>query len=88
MNEVVLAAILVVGLGTSDAAAESYVNGYYRNNGTYVDSHYRTGRYDSKSNNYSTQGNVNPHTGRVGSVNPYRNSHARRRCPVVPTPLG
>jgi hypothetical protein len=47
------------------------VNGYTRTNGTYVEPHYRTTEDDTRSNNYSTKGNVNPYTGKPGTKNPY-----------------
>lgn len=51
--------------------AQSRVDGYARKDGTYVAPHYRTNPNDTKSDNYSTQGNVNPYTGQRGTVNPY-----------------
>lgn len=44
-----------------------YVNGYFRSTGTYVSGHYRTNRDNSFWNNYSSEGNVNPYTGKVGT---------------------
>jgi hypothetical protein len=46
---------------------EHYVNGYVRKDGTYVSGHYQTNPDKSFWNNYSSKGNVNPHTGKVGS---------------------
>lgn len=43
-----------------------YVNGYYKKNGTYVESHYRTSPNNTKEDNYSTKGNVNPYNGKKG----------------------
>ena len=48
-----------------------HVNSYTRSDGTYVEPHYRTSADDTRSNNYSTKGNVNPYTGRAGTKNPY-----------------
>ena len=53
-------------VGALGLRGEHYVNGYYRN-GTYVPGHYRTNRDGSFSNNYSSVGNVNPHTGKAGT---------------------
>lgn len=50
------------------AAAQTHVDGYFRNNGTYVAPHYRSSPDSSRTNNYSTYGNVNPYTGNVGTV--------------------
>lgn len=48
------------------------VNGYYRQNGTYVMPHQRTAPNNNVYDNYSTKGNVNPYNGNVGTVNPYK----------------
>ena len=48
------------------------VRGYVRrSSGTYVQSYRRTSPNKSKWDNYSTKGNINPYTGRKGTVNPY-----------------
>lgn len=48
------------------------VQGYCRGNGTYVAPHYRTAPDGNPYNNWSTVGNVNPYTGKAGTVYPYR----------------
>lgn len=57
-------------------ARDVHVNGYYRQNGTYVQDHYRTAPDNTINNNYSTQGNYNPYTGKEGTKHPetYQNS--------------
>ena len=46
--------ISVIGLNLNTAAkALVYVNGYFKSNGTYVDSHYRTDPDGICSNNFS-----------------------------------
>jgi hypothetical protein len=45
---------------------EHYVHSYTRRDGTFVSGHHRTNRDDSFWNNYSSYGNINPHTGRTG----------------------
>jgi hypothetical protein len=62
---------VVVFVCAAPAFAQTYVDSYTRKDGTYVPGHYRSSPDDSRSNNYSTQGNVNPYTGRQGTVNPY-----------------
>lgn len=52
---------------TSIAAADEYVRGYVKRDGTYVQPHYRSSPDSSYNNNYSTQGNTNPYTGQQGS---------------------
>ena len=47
--------------------ADEYVNGYTRSNGTQVQGYYRSSPDNTVTNNYSYEGNVNPHTGAVGT---------------------
>jgi hypothetical protein len=67
----VLAAALCA-LATVAYAGDTHVNGYFRNDGSYVQPHYRSAPDSSTYNNYSTQGNVNPYTGQAGTHNPYQ----------------
>ena len=55
-----------------------YVNGYYRNDGTYVQPHYRTSPNNTVNDNWSTYPNVNPYTGQTGTkhYNTYYNSNS------------
>lgn len=48
------------------------VGGYTRGNGAYVHSYMRTAPDRTRLNNWSTKGNINPYTGKIGTVNPYR----------------
>jgi hypothetical protein len=45
------------------------VRGYTKKNGTYVQPHRRSAPDGSKTNNWSTKGNVNPYTGKQGTQN-------------------
>ena len=55
------------------AASPQRVKGSFRKKtGKYVAPHYRTKANSTKMDNYSTKGNVNPYTGKKGSVNPGR----------------
>jgi hypothetical protein len=67
-----LFATLILGIVSSITFAQSevYVNGYYKSNGTYVQSHYRTAPNSTINDNWSTYSNVNPHTGEVGTIQP------------------
>jgi hypothetical protein len=70
-------ALLIAGFGilmATSAVAQipQYNSGGYRQDGTYVQPHYTTKPDGNIWNNYSTQGNVNPYTGRAGTVDPYR----------------
>lgn len=46
-----------------------YVKGHWRN-GTYVQPYYRTAPNSTNRDNFSTQGNVNPYTGKPGWISP------------------
>lgn len=52
-----------------------HVSGHTTKTGAYVPAHYRTAPDHSKSNNWSTKGNVNPYTGKVGTRNPNAPGH-------------
>ena len=68
----IIAALLLSAVSLAAVAAETvHVDGYVRKDGTYVPPHYRTAPDSSRSNNWSSQGNVNPYTGEQGRVNPY-----------------
>lgn len=70
----------------ADAAGSVRVRGYYKKDGTYVAPHYRSAPDSSKSNNWSSQGNYNPHTGKRGTVNPYSAPSSPPIYYVPPTP--
>lgn len=44
------------------------VKGYYRKNGTYVESHQRSAPNSTKRDNFSSEGNYNPYTGKKGTT--------------------
>lgn len=50
---------------------EHYTSGYTRQNGTPVQGYHATNPNDTKSDNWSTRGNINPYTGKPGTKNPY-----------------
>ncbi len=60
--------ILLLLMGSS-AFAES-VKGYFKSNGTYVESYQRSDRNNTQLDNYSTKGNTNPYTGKQGTKYP------------------
>ncbi len=67
---------LAIGLlvaSVSWATAQVRVEGYTRNNGTYVAPHYRSSPDSSYNNNWSVSPNVNPYTGQQGSRSPTYN---------------
>ena len=61
------------------AFADTYVHGYTRSDGTYVQPHYRSSPDGSFHNNWSTKGNTNPYTGEQGNrVTPPNGYHHGR----------
>lgn len=60
----------ILNVGSVDAAQK--VKGYTKKNGTYVAPHYKSTPNKSKFDNYSAKGNINPYTGKKGSVNPFK----------------
>ena len=86
--------LLAVASVATAAQAQVHVRGYMRSNGTYVAPYERTAPDHSIYNNYSTKPNINPYTGREGTVNPYgsssiysspRPSYGYTPAPVAPT---
>lgn len=75
MGKMIWVAALAGCLMASAASAQVYVDGYTRQDGTYVQPHYRSAPDGNPYNNYSTQGNTNPYTGQQGTVNPYGSSY-------------
>lgn len=57
---------MVMAKGGSSGGSHS-VKGHTTKNGTYVQPHHATNRDDTKSNNWSHKGNVNPYTGKEGT---------------------
>jgi len=65
--------ILIFVLFTITCFADTYVNGYTKKNGTYVQGYYRSTANKTKYDNYSTKGNINPYTGKTGTKKVYDN---------------
>ena len=66
-----LAALVVA----STLSAQVHVRGYTKRDGTYVAPYTRTAPDSTILNNYSTRPNLNPYTGKVGTVDPDGTSH-------------
>lgn len=58
------------GFGTGSNPNSQSVDGYTRNNGTYVAPHYQTNPNNTQLDNYGTRGNFNPHNGQYGTRSP------------------
>ena len=71
-------AFALVATGANAQYAPSYESnpnghtnsGYTTSTGTYVQPHQQTNPNSTQRDNYSATGNVNPHTGAVGTRNP------------------
>jgi hypothetical protein len=75
-----LAAFAVLGLIATPLAAETVrVKGHIRKDGTYVAPHVRTAPDGKTSNNWGSKPNINPHTGKSGTVDPYKPKQAKPR---------
>lgn len=59
--------ILALCASTQVLAASHATKGYVKKNGTYVAPSHATNPNKTKLDNYSTKGNVNPYTGKVGT---------------------
>lgn len=68
MRTLALVAALLVTF-SMPAAAQTYVDGYTRKDGTYVQGHWRSDPDNSPYNNYSYPGNTNPYTGKTATGN-------------------
>ena len=81
--------LIIAALVTAPAfAGDNYVRPHVRNDGTYVEGHYRSNPDSSRLNNYSTQGNYNPYNGQQGTQSPYpayNNSPSYPSIPAYPS---
>ena len=73
MRKIILAVLAAVMIAPP-ALAQVRVEGYTKKDGTYVAPHYRSSPNSTTLDNYSTKGNVNPYTGKVGTKDPYGTS--------------
>lgn len=64
-------ATLLIALATVSAWSQTHVQPYVRKDGTYVEGHMRSAPNNTRQDNYTTQGNTNPYTGKQGTVDPY-----------------
>jgi hypothetical protein len=62
----ILAALICL-LTSSLVLADTWLNGYVRRDGTYVQGHYRQEPNSTNLDNYSMQGNVNSYNDSLGS---------------------
>jgi len=53
--------------GTGASSSKQHVSGYTKHDGTHVNTHNRSSKDQTKTNNWSTKGNTNPDTGKPGT---------------------
>ncbi len=53
------------------ACAQTYIAPYVTRDGTFVKGHFRSAPNDTKADNYSAKGSINPYTGQAGKADPY-----------------
>ena len=70
MKKLILAATVLAAVPSF--AADHAVKGYVKKDGTYVAPTLATNPNATKVDNYSSKGNVNPATGKEGTVEPYK----------------
>jgi hypothetical protein len=74
MSKIFMTVFALLAFSAPAFAQSVRVRGYTTRDFTQVQPYYRTAPDSSRFNNYSTRGNVNPYTGSVGTINPYRSS--------------
>lgn len=72
MKTLLIAALVMSVLATPVQAQRTvHVRGYVKADGTYVAPSERTAPNSTKTDNWSSAPNVNPYTGKAGTVDPY-----------------
>lgn len=84
-NIVISISVFIIFISSLTCYADVAVKGYYRKNGTYVKPHMRSNPDSSFKNNWSTVGNINPYTGKVGTktASTY-NTYSSMQAPITP----
>lgn len=67
-----LALIALALIAAPVAAQSTSVKGHIKKDGTYVPPHVRSKPNNTTLDNYSSKPNVNPYSGRRGTVDPYK----------------
>ena len=67
MKKIMVLTLMALSFGATELQAQTYVGGYTKDNGTYVQPHYRSTPNSTTLDNWSTKGNTNPYTGKKGT---------------------
>ena len=73
--------IASIAIPIDNAFSQTYIQGYYRSNGTYVAPHWKSSPDRSYNNNWSVKPNYNPYTGKRGTRNPTWNDRNLDQSP-------
>lgn len=77
MKKLMIAALLCAV--AAPAFGQVSVKGHVRKDGVYVPPHTRSAPNSTKLDNWSTKPNVNPRTGKTGTVDPYKPTLPKRK---------
>lgn len=67
-----IAAVVLLAVASPALAESVRVKGHVRKDGVYVPPHTRSAPNQSTRDNWSSKPNVNPRTGKSGTVDPYK----------------
>lgn len=67
MKQIILIFAFLLATVWAFGQTSTWVNGYFKKDGTYVQGHYRTNPDHTNHNNWSTQQNYNPYSNTQGS---------------------
>ncbi|ABP60020.1 hypothetical protein Ent638_1339 [Enterobacter sp. 638] len=87
INYLILMLTSILSFCTFSKGSNVHVNGYFRSNGTYVQPHYRSAPDHNFYNNWSTKGNTNPYTGKIGTKESPTNSYSYQHSGTVTNTL-
>lgn len=72
MRKIIITVLAALAVGPAFAKGSHAVKGHVTKDGTYVAPHRATNPNGTKADNYSSKPNVNPHSGKAGTVDPYK----------------
>lgn len=85
MHKILMALSLAL-VAVSAQAKDTYVSPHVTRDGRLVEGHFKSTPNDTKLDNYSTKGNVNPYTGQAGTKDPWATPAPRYESPSIYTP--
>ena len=63
----VIRGLVLTAICSSAVAKDTSVSGHFRKDGTYVQPSHRSSPNSTRLDNYSTEGNINPYSGKQGT---------------------